>query len=87
MICRLSTLGYCKQISPSSTDSTQGDIADPNNYTYETVNAYCEDSLRRLNRKSIDLFQIHCPATEILREGSVFKVLDQLKALSIDLEL
>ncbi|MCG7337803.1 aldo/keto reductase [Staphylococcus sp. ACRSN] len=58
----------------------QGDIADPNNYTYEKVNAYCEDSLRRLNRKSIDLFQIHCPATEILRKGSVFKVLDQLKA-------
>ncbi|MDN5907971.1 MAG: aldo/keto reductase [Staphylococcus equorum] len=57
----------------------QGDIADPQNYSYETVKSYCEDSLRRLNRDTIDLFQIHCPATEILKEGSVFKVLDQLK--------
>ena len=57
----------------------QGDIADPQNYSYETVKSYCEDSLRRLNRDTIDLFQIHCPATEILKEGSVFDVLDQLK--------
>ncbi|MDH9161100.1 aldo/keto reductase [Staphylococcus succinus] len=56
----------------------QGDIADPQNYSYETVKAYCEDSLKRLNRDSIDLFQIHCPATDILKDGSVFKVLDQL---------
>lgn len=57
----------------------QGDIADPQNYSYETIKSYCEDSLRRLNRDTIDLFQIHCPATEILKEGSVFDVLDQLK--------
>lgn len=57
----------------------QGDIADPQNYSYETVKSYCEDSLKRLNRDSIDLFQIHCPATDILKDGSVFKVLDQLK--------
>ncbi|RIN30045.1 aldo/keto reductase [Staphylococcus succinus] len=57
----------------------QGDIADPKNYSYETVKSYCEDSLKRLNRDSIDLFQIHCPATDILKDGSVFKVLDQLK--------
>ncbi|MEB7463058.1 aldo/keto reductase [Staphylococcus succinus] len=56
----------------------QGDIADPQNYSYETVKSYCEDSLKRLNRDSIDLFQIHCPATDILKDGSVFKVLDQL---------
>lgn len=57
----------------------QGDIADPQNYSYETVKSYCEDSLKRLNRDSIDLFQIHCPATDILKDGSAFKVLDQLK--------
>ncbi|OLS40026.1 aldo/keto reductase [Bacillus sp. MRMR6] len=57
----------------------KGDIFDPNNYSYETVSAYCEDSLRRLNRETIDLYQIHCPATEILRNGSVFEVLDRLK--------
>jgi aryl-alcohol dehydrogenase-like predicted oxidoreductase len=57
----------------------KGDIFDPNTYSYETVSAYCEDSLRRLNREAIDLYQIHCPATEILRDGSVFEVLDRLK--------
>ncbi|RIW37356.1 aldo/keto reductase [Bacillus salacetis] len=57
----------------------QGDIFDPANYSYEQVKSYCEDSLRRLNREAIDLYQIHCPATEILRDGSVFEVLDRLK--------
>lgn len=58
----------------------QGDIFDPKNYSYEAVSRYCEDSLRRLNRETIDLYQIHCPATEILKDGSVFEVLDRLKA-------
>lgn len=57
----------------------QGDIFDPQNYSYEQVSKYCEDSLRRLNRDAIDLYQIHCPATEILRDGSVFEVLDRLQ--------
>jgi aryl-alcohol dehydrogenase-like predicted oxidoreductase len=57
----------------------QGDIFDPKNYTYEQVRDYCENSLRRLNREAIDLYQIHCPATEILRDGSVFEVLDRLQ--------
>ncbi len=57
----------------------QGDIFDPQNYSYEQVSKYCEDSLRRLNREAIDLYQIHCPATEILRDGSVFEVLDRLQ--------
>lgn len=57
----------------------QGDIADPDNYTHDQVSAYCEDSLRRLNREVIDLFQIHCPATDILQDGAVFEVLDRLK--------
>lgn len=57
----------------------QGDIFDPENYSYEKVSSYCEDSLRRLKREAIDLYQIHCPATEILKDGSVFEVLDCLK--------
>lgn len=55
------------------------DFADPKNYTMESVAAYCENSLRRLGREQIDLFQIHCPATDILRDGHVFEVLDRLK--------
>ena len=30
-------------------------------------------------RERIDLYQIHCPPTEILRDGSVFEVLDKLQ--------
>jgi aryl-alcohol dehydrogenase-like predicted oxidoreductase len=57
----------------------KGDIFDPENYSYEKVSAYCEDSLRRLNREAIDLYQIHCPSTEILQDGKVFGVLDRLQ--------
>lgn len=57
-----------------------GDIYDSKNYSYETVKSYCEASLRRLNRETIDLYQVHCPATEILKDGSVFHVLDRLQA-------
>ncbi|MBT2644649.1 aldo/keto reductase [Bacillus sp. ISL-41] len=73
------TKGKEDQIHIATKFCRQGDIFDPKNYSYETVRSYCEDSLRRLNRETIDLYQIHCPATEILRDGSVFEVLDRLK--------
>lgn len=57
----------------------QGDIHDPNTYSEQQVRAYCEASLRRLKRERIDLFQIHCPPLAILRDGSVFEVLDKLR--------
>ncbi len=56
-----------------------GDIHDLHTYSKEQVRAYCEASLRRLGRDRIDLFQIHCPPFEIIKEGSVFHVLDQLQ--------
>ena len=74
------TKGKEDQIYIATKFCRQGDIFDPKNYSYETVRSYCEDSLRRLNREAIDLYQIHCPATEILRDGSVFEVLDRLQA-------
>jgi aryl-alcohol dehydrogenase-like predicted oxidoreductase len=55
------------------------DIHDHKTYSMESVRAFCENSLRRLNREAIDLYQIHCPPMEILKEGSVFEVLEQLK--------
>ncbi|MGG0178173.1 aldo/keto reductase [Gottfriedia acidiceleris] len=58
----------------------KGDIFSPENYSYEEVKSYCEDSLKRLNRDVIDLYQVHCPATEILKDGQVFDVLDRLKS-------
>lgn len=56
-----------------------GDIHDPKTYSEEQVRAYCEASLRRLNRERIDLYQIHCPPPAILHDGEVFSVLDKLK--------
>lgn len=56
-----------------------GDIHDPATYSLESVTKYAEDSLKRLEREQIDLFQIHCPPIEILRDGQVFDVLDRLK--------
>jgi len=73
------TKGKEDQIKIATKFCRQGDIFDPANYSYEKVSAYAEDSLRRLNREAIDLYQIHCPATEILRDGRVFEVLDRLQ--------
>ncbi|RDW20627.1 aldo/keto reductase [Oceanobacillus chungangensis] len=56
-----------------------GDIHDPNNYSMKSVKEYCENSLKRLNRDTIDLYQIHCPPLEILQDGSVFEVLERIK--------
>lgn len=56
-----------------------GDIHDPETYSLERVMEYCEDSLRRLNRNQIDLYQIHCPPMEILQDGRVFEALEKLK--------
>ncbi len=55
------------------------DIYDPATYSMESVRSFCENSLKRLDREAIDLYQIHCPPMEILKDGSVFEVLEQLK--------
>jgi aryl-alcohol dehydrogenase-like predicted oxidoreductase len=56
-----------------------GDIHDPATYSEASVRAYCEASLKRLDRERIDLYQIHCPPMSILKDGSVFGVLDKLQ--------
>ncbi|WP_042461579.1 aldo/keto reductase [Neobacillus dielmonensis] len=73
------TKGKEDQIYIATKFCRQGDITDPNNYSYETISSYCDASLKRLQREAIDLYQIHCPATEILRDGEVFHVLDRLQ--------
>ena len=57
-----------------------GDIHDLATYSEEAVRQFAENSLKRLNRERIDLYQIHCPPLAILKEGSVFEVLEKLKA-------
>ncbi|MBU9719971.1 MULTISPECIES: aldo/keto reductase [Bacillaceae] len=56
-----------------------GDIHDPNNYSEESVRTYLENSLRRLQRERVDLYQIHCAPFDVLKNGAVFEVLDKLQ--------
>lgn len=56
-----------------------GDINDPNNYKEEQIRTYLEQSLRRLNRDTIDLYQIHCAPLSMLKNTDVFPILDKLK--------
>ena len=49
------------------------------NFDPDYIRFACGESLRRLNTDYIDLYQLHNPKLEMIEEGSVFKVLDQLK--------
>ncbi|MFQ3545670.1 aldo/keto reductase [Halobacillus rhizosphaerae] len=73
------TKGKEAEIHIASKFCRQGDIHDPATYSKEQVSKYLEDSLQRLNRDHLDLYQIHCPPLEILKDGSVFDVLEDLK--------
>src|SRR3989440_1700601 len=55
------------------------DVADPASYQEERVRAYCEASLRRLRRETIDVYQVHSPPTEVIERGEVFDVLRTLQ--------
>ena len=73
------TKGKHDKIHVATKFARAGDINDPHNYSMESVTKYAEDSLRRLGREQIDLFQIHCPPIEILKDGQVFDALNRLK--------
>lgn len=51
----------------------------PKNYSQATLRRCVEDSLKRLRVESIDLLQLHCIPTEVMRQGAVFDWLRQLK--------
>lgn len=74
-----STKGKEASIQIATKFCRSADIHDQQTYSMESVRAFCENSLRRLDREAIDLYQIHCPPMEILKEGSVFEVLEKLK--------
>ncbi|MEM8674356.1 MAG: aldo/keto reductase [Cyanobacteria bacterium P01_G01_bin.67] len=57
----------------------RSDRAYPKNYSQATLRSCVEDSLKRLSVESIDLLQLHCIPTEVLRQGAVFDWLRQLK--------
>ncbi|SDF59399.1 Aldo/keto reductase family protein [Fontibacillus panacisegetis] len=57
-----------------------GDVHNLNTYSEQSIHNYCEDSLKRLQRERIDLYQIHCPPFAVLQNGQVFEVLNKLQA-------
>lgn len=73
------TKGKEDQIYIASKFCRAGDIHDPENYSEQTVTRYLENTLKHLERDTLDLYQIHCPPIEILQDGQVFSVLDRLK--------
>jgi len=52
----------------------------PEGYTREALQLAVEASLRRLGVETLDLAQLHCVPTEILRSGEVFEWLRDLQA-------
>jgi len=52
----------------------------PDRYTEAGLRAATEDSLRRLGVDALDLTQLHCIPTEIMRRGEVFEWLRRLRA-------
>ncbi|WP_010648098.1 aldo/keto reductase [Oceanobacillus massiliensis] len=73
------TKGKESEIHIASKFCRAGDIYDPQNYSMDKVREYCENTLKRLGREQLDLYQIHCPPLEILQDGQVFDVLEALK--------
>ena len=51
----------------------------PDNFSLEQFRQHTEDSLKRLGMESLDLTQVHCPPTDLLRQGEVFDWLRTLK--------
>ena len=51
----------------------------PDNFSQEQFRKHTEDSLKRLELECLDLTQVHCPPTGLLRQGEVFDWLRTLK--------
>ena len=49
------------------------------NFDPDYIRFACTESLKRLRTDYIDLYQLHNPKLETIRDGSVFKVLDELR--------
>jgi len=56
-----------------------GDPGWPENFTRDAVRKHTENSLRRLGVESLDLTQLHCIPTEVMRQGEIFGWLRELR--------
>ncbi len=57
----------------------RGEGTYPDNYAMGILRQSVEDSLERLGMDSLDLLQLHCVPTEVLRQGEIFDWLRQIK--------
>lgn len=73
------TKGKTKDIHVASKFCRAADIHDPDTYAEAAVRKFCEGSLKRLQRETIDLYQVHCPPLWVIEQGAVFEVLDKLQ--------
>ena len=51
----------------------------PDNFSQDQFRKHTEGSLKRLGLECLDLTQVHCPPTDLLRQGEVFGWLRTLK--------
>ena len=73
-------LRNCDQPIRVATKFGRSDEVYPDHYTEARLRRSVEGSLERLGVESLDLLQLHCIPTEVLRDGAVFDWLRSLKA-------
>lgn len=76
-------IGKCEKIKHGivatkvgNTRTAEGAVKD---FSRKHIFQAIEDSLRRLRREAIDLYQLHNPPSEVLQQGEVFETLNLLK--------
>jgi aryl-alcohol dehydrogenase-like predicted oxidoreductase len=52
----------------------------PDNYSKDGIRASLQGSAQRLGVATLDLAQLHCVPTDVLRDGAIFGWMDELKA-------
>jgi aryl-alcohol dehydrogenase-like predicted oxidoreductase len=71
--------GLLNKVFVATKFGRMGDLY-PDKYTEEGVRQATESSLRRLGVDALDLTQLHCVPTEILRQGEIFDWLRKLRS-------
>lgn len=74
------TKGKTDRIHIATKFIRMGDIHDEANYSEKQIRTYCEASLARLKRDTIDLYQVHCAPFDMLKNTGLFEVLEKLKS-------
>ncbi|MDQ8188271.1 aldo/keto reductase [Pelagicoccus sp. SDUM812002] len=75
----LSQAGLQDEIFVATKLGRLGDLY-PDNYTEQGIRSKVEDSLRRLKTDALDLVQLHCIPTEVMRGDEVWAILEKLVA-------